>query len=135
MKKIDHIGIAVKNLAQAESLFSLLFGRQPFHREYLESQHLNVSFYALEDTKVELLEATSEQSAIHKFLLLKGEGIHHVAFETEDIYAEMQQLKAEGFRPLTDAPYIGALNKLVCFFHPKTTNGVLVELCQKQKAG
>lgn len=132
MKKIDHIGIAVKSLEQSDNLFSKLFNREPFHKEVLESQHLNVSFFKLEDTKVELLEPTSDQSAIHKFLLLKGEGIHHVAFEVEDIYAEMERLKGEGFQALTEKPYIGALNKLVCFFHPRTTNGVLVELCQKR---
>ena len=133
MKKIDHIGVAVKNLEQSDKLFTKLFNRKPFHREVLESQHLNVSFFQLEDTKVELLEPTSEMSAIHKFLLLKGEGMHHVAFEVEDIYAEMERLKGEGFQALTEKPYVGALNKLVCFFHPKTTNGVLVELCQKIK--
>jgi methylmalonyl-CoA/ethylmalonyl-CoA epimerase len=133
MKKIDHVGIAVASLSTSDSLFSKLLNRPPFHREQLESQHLNVSFYELGGTKVELLEPTSERSAIHKFLQLKGEGIHHVAFEAEDIYEEMARLKAEGFQPLTEQPYQGAMNKLVCFFHPKTTNGVLVELCQKIK--
>ncbi|MDB5226149.1 MAG: methylmalonyl-CoA epimerase [Bacteroidota bacterium] len=132
MKKIDHIGVAVKNLEQSDNLFSKLFNKDPFHRESLDSQHLNVSFFELGDTKVELLEPQSEESAIHKFLLLKGEGIHHVAFEVEDIHAEMERLKNEGFQPLTETPYVGALNKLVCFFHPKSTNGVLVELCQKE---
>src|SRR4051812_47819923 len=130
MKKIDHIGVAVKNLEQSNNLFSKLFNKLPFHQEKVESQFLNVSFFDLGDTKVELLEPQSEESAIHKFLLLKGEGIHHVAFEVEDIYSEIERLKKEGFQPLTEEPYIGALNKLVCFFHPKTTNGVLVELCQ-----
>ena len=131
MKKIDHIGVAVKNLEQSGDLFSKLFNKDPFHRESLDSQDLNVSFFELGDTKVELLEPQSEESAIHKFLLLKGEGIHHVAFEVEDIRAEMQRLKNEGFQPLTEEPYLGALNKLVCFFHPRSTNGMLVELCQK----
>jgi methylmalonyl-CoA/ethylmalonyl-CoA epimerase len=132
MKKIDHIGIAVKSVEQSNDLFSRLFNRAPFHQEILESQHLQVSFFALEDTKIELLEPVSEESTVHKFLQNKGEGIHHVAFEVEDIYEEMERLKSEGFQPLSEKPYVGALNKLVCFFHPKTTNGVLVELCQKQ---
>lgn len=133
MKKIDHIGIAVRDLAQSDALFSRLFNRPPFHHETLESQHLAVSFFELDDTKVELIQPMSDQSAISKFLDQRGEGIHHVCFETEDIYAEMARLKAEGFQPLSEGPYIGALGKLVCFFHPKTTNGVLVELCQKPK--
>ena len=133
MKKIDHIGIAVKNLEESNELFSKLFNRKPFHQELLENQHLNVSFFELEDIKIELLEPTSEKSTIHKFLNTKGEGTHHIAFEVDDIYAEMERLKNEGFQPLTEKPYVGALNKLVCFFHPKTTNGVLVELCQKMK--
>ncbi|MFN8237192.1 MAG: methylmalonyl-CoA epimerase [Chitinophagales bacterium] len=133
MKKIDHVGIAVRNVEQSNVLFSKLFNKEPFHHEFLETQQLNVSFFALGDTKVELLEPISEKSTVHKFLQTKGEGIHHVAFEVEDIYAEMERLKGEGFQPLSEQPYIGALNKLVCFFHPKTTNGVLVELCQKQK--
>lgn len=133
MKKIDHIGIAVKNLEDSNDLFSKIFNRKAFHTETLEKQHLNVSFFELEDTRVELLESFSEKSNIHKFLINKGEGIHHVAFEVEDIYAEMERLNSEGFQSLTEKPYVGALNKLVCFFHPKTTNGVLVELCQKQQ--
>ncbi|MFN8283189.1 MAG: methylmalonyl-CoA epimerase [Chitinophagales bacterium] len=133
MKKIDHIGIAVKDTEQAVDLFSKLFNRKPFHQETLEAQHLQVAFFELNDSKVELIQPVSEKSTVHKFLESKGEGIHHVAFEVDDIYAEMERLKNEGFQPLTEKPYIGALNKLVCFFHPKTTNGVLVELCQKQK--
>ena len=133
MKKIDHIGIAVNNMEQSNLLFSKLFNKMPFHSEFLKSQQLNISFFELGDTKVELLEPSSELSAIHKFLMLKGEGMHHIAFEVEDIYAEMKRLKEEGFQPLTEEPYIGALNKLVCFFHPKSTNGVLVELCQPIK--
>jgi methylmalonyl-CoA/ethylmalonyl-CoA epimerase len=96
----------------------------------VESQHLNVSFFELGDTKLELLEATSEQSAVSKFLMLKGEGVHHIAFEVEDIKAEMLRLKAEGFELLQDEPSIGADNKWVCFIHPRSANGVLVELCQ-----
>jgi methylmalonyl-CoA/ethylmalonyl-CoA epimerase len=131
MKKIDHIGVAVKDLEQSNLLFTKLFNKPPYYIESLENQHLNVSFFELGDTKVELLEPISEQSTVHKFLNLKGEGIHHVAFEVENIYEEMKRLKEEGFQPLTEAPYIGALNKLVCFLHPKSTNGVLIELCQE----
>lgn len=133
MKKIDHIGIAINNLESGTALFSKLFNREPFHREELEQMHLDAVFYQLEDTKVELLHPQNEQSTVYKFLENKGQGIHHVAFEVEDIYAEMQRLKEEGFQPLSEKPYKGALNKLVCFFHPKTTNGVLIELCQKIK--
>lgn len=131
MKKIDHIGIAVKDLKASNGLFSKLFNKSPFHQEKLENQHLEVSFFELNDSKVELVQPISEESTVHKYLEKKGEGIHHVCFEVEDIYEEMERLKREGFQPLTEKPYIGALNKLVCFFHPKTTNGVLIELCQK----
>ena len=132
MKKIDHIGIAVKDLENSNLIFSKLFNREPFHEENIESQKLIASFFKLEDTKIELLYPISEDSTVAKFLKKKGEGIHHVAFEVTDIYAEMERLKKEGFKPLSEKPYIGALNKLVCFLHPKDTNGVLIELCQKQ---
>jgi len=132
MKKIDHIGIAVKNLETSNVLFSKLFNRPPFHEENIESQKLTASFFKLEDTKIELLFPTSDESTIAKFLEKKGEGIHHIAFEVEDIYSEMERLKEEGFKPLSEKPYIGALNKLVCFLNPRDTNGVLIELCQKQ---
>lgn len=133
MKKIDHIGIAVNDLTDSTALFNKLFNRTPFHFETLEKMHLEAAFYQLDDTKVELLHPQNERSTVHKFLENKGQGIHHVAFEVEDIYAEINRLKQEGFQPLTEQPYKGALNKLVCFFHPKTTNGVLIELCQKIK--
>ncbi|MEZ5006810.1 MAG: methylmalonyl-CoA epimerase [Chitinophagales bacterium] len=131
MKNIDHIGIAVKDLEASESLFKTFFGVEPFHREVVESQHLKVSFFKLGNTKVELLYPISESSTIHKFLEKKGEGIHHTAILVEDIYSEIERLKEEGFKPLSEKPMMGALNKLVIFFHPKTTNGVLIELCQK----
>lgn len=133
MKKIDHIGIAVENLEQSNELFSKLFNRTAFHHEIVESEQLDVSFYELGDTKVELMQAKNEHSKVYKYLQKKGEGIHHVCFEVDDIVAEIERLKGEGFQPLTEKPYVGALNKLVCFFHPKTTNGVLIELCQKMK--
>ena len=133
MKKIDHIGIAVNDLKASNELFSKLFNKQPFHQEEVLSEKLDVSFFDLGDTKVELMQAHTEESKVYKYLQKKGEGIHHVCFEVEDIYAEMERLKGEGFQALTEKPYVGALNKLVCFFHPKTTNGVLIELCQKIK--
>ncbi|MCB9033279.1 MAG: methylmalonyl-CoA epimerase [Chitinophagales bacterium] len=132
MKKIDHIGIAVNDLNTAEQLYNKLLNKQPFHEETMEAQHLKVLFYELEDTKVELISSLSEKSAIHKFLQ-KGDGMHHVCFEVEDIYAEMHRLKEEGFKLLSEQPYKGAMNKLVCFVHPKSANGVLIELCQKMK--
>lgn len=133
MKNIDHIGVAVKDLEASELLFKNFFGIEPFHREEVASQHLKVSFFELGNTKVELLFPTSENGAVSKYLLTKGEGMHHVAFLVEDIFAEIERLKEEGFKPLSEEPIIGALNKLVIFFHPKTTNGVLIELCQKIK--
>lgn len=131
MKNIDHIGIAVKNLEASENLFKTFFGEKPFHREEVKSQHLQVSFFKLGHTKVELLYPTSEKSTVFKYLEKKGEGMHHVAFLVKDIESEIIRLKAEGFQPLSEKPMIGALNKLVIFFHPKKTNGVLIELCQK----
>lgn len=133
MKKIDHVGIAVEDIIASTTLFSKLFNRMPAHEELVEREALQVAFFDLEDTKVELIQPISEQSKVHKFLQQKGSGIHHVAFEVEDIVQEMERLKSEGFTPLTEAPYKGARNKLVCFFHPKTTGGVLIELCQKIK--
>lgn len=132
MKKIDHIGIAVRDLEKSNSLFKKLFNVEPFHQEEIKNQQLIASFFKMNDSKVELLYSTAENSTIHKFLSKKGEGIHHVAFEVDDIIAEMKRLQSEGFEPLTEKPYIGALDKLVCFLHPKDTNGVLIELCQKQ---
>jgi methylmalonyl-CoA/ethylmalonyl-CoA epimerase len=106
MKKIDHIGIAVKDVEASNELFSKLFNKAPFHQELLETQHLQVSFFALDDTKVELIQPVSEKSTVHKYLENKGEGIHHVAFEVEDIYAEMERLKSEGFQPLCSLFFI-----------------------------
>jgi methylmalonyl-CoA/ethylmalonyl-CoA epimerase len=133
LKNIDHIGIAVKNLDASEKLFQTFFGAEIYHKESVASQHLNVTFFKMGNTKVELLHPMSEQSGVHKFLETKGEGIHHVAFLVNDIHLEIERLKSEGFKPLTDQPFRGALNKLVIFFHPKTTGGVLIELCQKME--
>ena len=130
--KIDHIGIAVKDIEVSSALFSTILNRKPFSFERVESQKLSAVFFKMEDTSFELLEPISSDSPISKFLEKKGEGIHHVALIVDDIKAEMERLKNEGFKPLTQEPYVGANNKLVCFFHPKDTNGVLIELCQHQ---
>ena len=130
--KIDHIGIAVKDIEVSSALFSTILNRKPFSFERVESQKLSAVFFKMEDTSFELLEPISSDSPISKFLEKKGEGIHHVALIVDDIKAEMERLKNEGFNPLTQEPYVGANNKLVWFFHPKDTNGVLIELCQHQ---
>lgn len=133
MLKIEHIGIAVKDIKTANSLFSKLFGKSPYKSEKVESENVMTSFFTLGDNKIELLEATDPTSAIAKFIEKKGEGIHHIAFEVDDIYSEMQRLQNEGVKLLSEQPKKGADNKLICFLHPKDTNGVLVELCQEIK--
>ena len=133
MLKIEHLGIAVKNLEQSNELFSKLFGKTPYKLEKVESENVSTSFFKMGESKIELLEATDSNSAIAKFIEKKGEGIHHIAFEVEDIYAEMKRLKNEGSTVLSELPKKGADNKLICFLHPKNTNGVLIELCQEIK--
>jgi len=133
MLKIEHIGIAVKNIEESNSLFAKLFARQPYKTEVVESEGVSTSFFQMGDSKIELLEATNPDSAIAKFIEKRGEGIHHIAFEVEDIYADMKRLEAEGFQLINKEPKAGADNKLVCFLHPKGTNGVLIELCQERK--
>ncbi|KQS24829.1 methylmalonyl-CoA epimerase [Dyadobacter sp. Leaf189] len=131
MINVEHIGIAVKELAAAEKLFSALFNVQPYKQEIVESESVATSFFKINQTKIELLEATKEDSVIARFIEKKGEGFHHVAFEVADIYAEMERLQKEGFTLLNPEPKPGADNKLVCFLHPKSTNGILIELCQE----
>lgn len=131
MNKIEHIGIAVKNLKESNSIYSKIFNQTPYKIEEVASEYVNTSFFKVGESKIELLEATNPESAIAKFIEKKGEGIHHIAFDVEDIYAEMARLKAEGFVILNENPKKGADNKLVCFVHPKSTNGVLIELCQE----
>jgi methylmalonyl-CoA/ethylmalonyl-CoA epimerase len=131
MLKIEHLGIAVKNLEQSNELFSKLFGKTPYKSEKVESESVSTSFFMMGESKIELLEATNPNSPIAKFIEKKGEGIHHIAIEVEDIYAEMMRLKNEGFTILSEQPKRGADNKLICFMHPKSTNGVLIELCQE----
>ena len=133
MLKVEHIGIAVKDLNTSNDLFQKLFGKSHYKIESVDSEHVNTSFFKVGRTKIELLEATHEDSAIAKFLEKRGEGIHHIAFEVADIEAEMERLREEGFRLLNEKPKKGADNKLVCFVHPKTAGGVLVELCQTIK--
>ncbi len=133
MVRIEHIGIAVKELDQANELFKKLFGEASYKEETVESEHVTTSFFKIGPNKIELLEAKADESAIAKYINKKGEGIHHIAFEVDDILAEMERLRGEGFQLINDQPKKGADNKLVCFLHPKTTNGVLVELCQEIK--
>jgi len=130
MVRLEHIGIAVKSLADSNDLFKTLFGESHYKIEEVDSEHVNTSFFKIGESKIELLEATHPDSAIAKYIDKRGEGIHHVAFEVEDIHAEMERLQKEGFRLLNEQPKRGADNKLVCFLHPKSANGVLVELCQ-----
>ncbi len=132
--KIEHIGIAVKNLQNSNELFSTLFGQSFYKIETVASESVSTSFFQCGEAKIELLEATDADSAIAKFIEKRGEGIHHIAFEVADIQAEMQRLENEGFILLNKAPKRGADNKLVCFLHPKSSNGVLVELCQTIKS-
>ena len=131
MRKIEHIGIAVKDIAASNTLFEQLLGQPPYKEEEVASEGVKTSFFMNGPNKIELLEATNPESPIAKFLEKKGEGIHHIAFDVEDIVVEIDRLKKEGFIVLNEIPKKGADNKLVAFLHPKTTNGVLIELCQE----
>ena len=130
MYTIEHIGIAVKSLAVSNPLFQRLLGVAPYKEEEVADQGVMTSFFRTGESKVELLEALNPESPIHKCVERKGEGIHHIAFEVEDIRAEMKRLKEEGFQLLQEEPSIGADRKWVCFIHPKSANGVLIEICQ-----
>ncbi|WP_421939168.1 methylmalonyl-CoA epimerase [Pedobacter sp.] len=133
MNKIEHIGIAVRNLEKSIDLYQRLLNTDCYKTEQVASEFVNTAFFKTGENKVELLEATAAESAIATFLEKKGEGIHHIAFAVDDILAEMDRLKNEGFVLLNDQPKKGADNKMVCFIHPKDTNGVLIELCQEIK--
>ena len=133
MLKIEHIGIGVKDLENSNALFTRLFGKAPYKLEKVESENVATSFFMMGESKIELLEATAPTSAIAKFIDKKGEGIHHIAFEVADIHSEMKRLQNEGFKLLNEEPKKGADNKLICFLHPKESNGVLIELCQEIK--
>lgn len=130
MIRIDHIGIAVRNLSESNELFRRLLGEAHYKVETVESERVSTSFFHIGESKIELLEASDPDSAIAKYIEKRGEGIHHIAFEVDDIRAEIDRLVGEGFVPLNAEPKRGADNKLVAFLHPKSANGVLVELCQ-----
>lgn len=131
MKKVEHIGIAVKNLEASNLVYERLLGIAPYKEEEVLSEGVKTSFFKTGPNKIELLESTTEDGPIAKFLAKKGEGIHHIAFAVDDIVAELSRLKKEGFVILNEVPKKGADNKLVAFVHPKSTNGVLIELCQE----
>lgn len=131
MIRIEHIGIAVKDLSASISLYETLLASVCYKVEVVESEKVSTAFLRNGETKIELLESTDPTGVISKFIEKKGEGLHHIAFEVEDILAEMKRLKSDGFQLLSETPKTGADNKLVCFIHPKTTNGVLIEICQE----
>jgi len=130
--KLEHIGIAVKSLGVSDELFEKLLGKNSYKNETVEREGVTTSFYRTGDSKIELLEASNAESPIAKFIEKKGEGIHHLAFGVENIYDEIERLKKEGFQFISEEPKDGADNKLVAFLHPKSTNGVLVEICQEK---
>jgi len=131
MLKIEHIGIAVKNLEAANKLFAILLNTVHYKIENVEAEKVSTSFFQVGDSKIELLEATNPESSISKFIDKRGEGIHHIAFAVDNIQETMTRLKDAGFILLSEQPQKGADNKLICFLHPKSTNGVLIELCQE----
>jgi methylmalonyl-CoA/ethylmalonyl-CoA epimerase len=133
MKKLEHIGIAVKSLENSIPLFEKLLDTGCYKKEVVEGEQVTTAFFRKADSKIELLESTDPDGVIARFILKKGEGLHHLAFEVDDIFAEMQRLKQEGFTLLSEEPRPGADNKLVCFLHPRDTNGVLIELCMEMK--
>lgn len=133
MMRLEHIGIAVKNDQEASSLFARLLGTTQYKTEEVESEGVNTTFFQLSNSKLELLQSLSTDTAIDKFISKRGEGIHHLAFAVDDIVLEIQRLKAAGFTFVNETPKAGADNKLICFLHPKSTHGVLVELCQSNE--
>ncbi|OUS02347.1 methylmalonyl-CoA epimerase [Flavobacteriales bacterium 33_180_T64] len=133
MKKIEHIGIAVKDLDASNEIFATLFGKQHYKIEAVESEGVKTSFFKLGPNKIELLQATSKDSPIAKFIEKKGEGVHHIAFAVSNIENEIERLKKEGFKLIHEVPKKGADNKRIAFLHPKSTNGVLIELCEEIK--
>ncbi len=133
MQKVEHIGIAVKSLSTSIPLFEKLLNTECYKTEIVGGEKVNTAFFKSGDTKIELLESSDEEGIIARYIEKKGEGIHHIAFHVDDIEGEMKRLQAEGFVLLSDKPKTGADNKLVCFLHPKSTNAVLIELCQEKK--
>jgi len=133
MKKIEHIGIAVSDLNESNKIYSQILGLDPYKKEIVESEGVITSFFQTKNTKIELLQGVSKDNAISKFIEKRGQGIHHIAFEVKNIYEEIKRLKKLGFTIINETPKKGADNKLICFIHPKSTNHVLIELCQKIK--
>ena len=131
MRKIEHIGIAVQDIESSCEVFTKIFGKQSYKSESVESESVITSFFKVGESKIELVASTNQNSPIAKFLSNNREGMHHIAFDVTDIKAEMKRLQSEGIRTLSDLPNVGADNKLICFLHPKDTNGVLIELCQE----
>jgi methylmalonyl-CoA/ethylmalonyl-CoA epimerase len=130
LRKIEHIGIAVKDLEASNQIFEDILGVAPYKQESVESEHVLTSFFQVGESKIELLQATSPESAIAKYLDKNKEGIHHIAFDVGDIYAEIERLKGKGYTMIHEAPKEGADGKIIAFMHPKSSNGVLIELCQ-----
>ena len=133
IKKIEHVGIAVKDLKKSKELFKKLLGQASYKTETVESENITTSFFKIGKQKIELLKSTSENNSISRFLDRRGEGMHHLALHVEDIPKEIQRLENEGFSFVSKTPVKGADNKMIVFLHPKTTNGVLIELCQEIK--
>ena len=133
MKKIEHIGIAVSNLDEAQEIYSSLLGQSPYKTETVNLEGVITTFFKVGNLKIELLQGLNDDNAISKFIEKRGEGIHHIAFEVEDIKSEINRLKKSGFKIINENPKQGADNKLICFIHPKATNHVLIELCQEIK--
>ncbi|MCB0761765.1 MAG: methylmalonyl-CoA epimerase [Flavobacteriales bacterium] len=130
MNKIEHLGIAVKDIAQSNQIFEDILGIAAYKQEEVESEGVKTSFFQVGESKVELLQATNDESPIHKFIEKKGEGIHHIAFAVDDIHAEIARLTGKGYRMINEQPKSGADGKIIAFLHPKSGNGVLIELCQ-----
>jgi methylmalonyl-CoA/ethylmalonyl-CoA epimerase len=133
MEKLEHIGIAVKNIEKANAIFETLLGREHYKIEEVASEGVRTSFFEIGGVKIEFLEATRDDSPIAKFIEKKGEGVHHLAFAVSDIRSSMEDYKKKGFEVINEEPKKGADNKMICFLHPKTTSGVLIELCQDMK--
>lgn len=133
MRKIEHLGIAVKNIEESAKLYEALLGKPSYKTETVESEGVKTMFFEIGESKIELLEASNENSPIAKFIAKKGEGIHHIAYDVENIELEIERLKSEGFEMIHQTPKEGADNKLIAFLHPKSSGGVLVELCQERE--
>ena len=131
MRKIEHIGIAVQDIEASNKVFAKIFGKESYKSESVESESVITSFFQVGESKIELVAATNRDSPIAKYMDKNREGMHHIAFDVVDIKSEMKRLQSEGIRTLNDQPKQGADNKLICFLHPKDTNGVLIELCQE----